>query len=129
MPLKDHFLEFVIDVFSRRILVGMDFIDYHSLFRFHFVFRESRAGGKFEQQSGSLPQVFLEDGCVENDLFFGCKCVKFASKAFKTAVYDRCTSFRCALEYSVLGEMGYAFMVARFVSCTALDAQGAVCNC
>ena len=35
----------------------MYFIDYHSLFCFHFVFRESRAGGKFEQQSGSLSQV------------------------------------------------------------------------
>jgi hypothetical protein len=65
---------------------------------------------------------------MEYYFFLGCECIQFSAESFKIAVYDRGPSFGGTLENGVLGEMGYAFMVAGFISCAALDAQCAIRN-
>jgi hypothetical protein len=59
---------------------------------------------------------------MEDNLFLGCECIEFAAKSFKVAVYYRGPSFCRAFEKCMFREMGYALMVAGFVSCAAFDA-------
>ena len=106
----------------------MDLVDHHAFFCFDLVFRKCRAGGKFHKQVSSLAQIFLQHRSMKHNLLLGGESIEFSSQAVKVTVYHRSTSALCALEYGVLDEMSYAAVPALFIPCSALDAQGTICN-
>ena len=122
MAFEDHFLESVVDVFGRGVLVGVDLVDHDSFFCLDFVLRKCCTGGQFEEESRCLREVFLQDGCVEDYLLLGCECVEFASQLVEVTIYYRGASVSCTFEYGVLHEMSDAAVVACFIPCSALYA-------
>jgi hypothetical protein len=104
----------------------MNLIYDYTFFCLDFMLRECRAGGKLKKKGCCLAQVFFKHGGVKYDLLLGGKGIEFASEALKITVYDRCASLGRTLEQGMLGEVGYSFVVTRFVSCAAMYAEGAI---
>jgi hypothetical protein len=126
MSLEEHFLEFVVDVFRRGVLVRVYLVYDDSLFCLNLMFRESRAGCQFQKKRGRLAQILLKDSGMKDYFLLGSECIQLTSEPVKITVYDRSASMLCSLEYGVLDEMGYTSVVSLLVSCSALDAQCAV---
>ena len=126
---EEGFLEFVVYVICRGILVRIDFVDYDTFLNLDFVFGEYRAGGEFQKKGCSLPEVFLQDSRVKHYLFFGGKCVEVAAQPFEITVDDVGTLSGSAFEYGMLGKMRNPAMKVSFIAGSALYGQGAVAYC
>ena len=86
MSFEQHRLKPVVYVIGRRVLVGCDFLKYHSLLLLHLPIRKQGLSRQFEEQIRSLAQILAQDRGMEDYLLLGGVGVQFPSQPFQIAV-------------------------------------------
>ena len=126
VSLEYHFLELVIDILRRTVLVGLDLVDDHTLLSLDLLLRKCRTCGKLKKQRGRLAQILFQNRRVEYNLFLCRERIQLATQTIEITIYDRGTFLCCSLEQRVLREMCYAAVISCFVPCPAFDAEGTI---
>ena len=106
MSFEQHRLKPVVYIIGRRVLVGCDFLKYHSLLLLHLPIRKQGLSRQFEEQIRSLAQILAQDRGMEDYLLLGGVGVQFPSQLFQIAVDFLSRMSGSPLEQSVFHKMG-----------------------
>ena len=126
MPLEEHAFELVVNILGRVVLVGNDLIQDDAPFGLDLGVGEGGFRRQLEEQAGGLPEVLLQHGGMQDDLFLGGIGIEFAAQAVQVTVDDGSALACRAAEHRVLREMRDSVWETGFVPGPAEQAQGTV---
>ena len=87
MAPEKHFLEPVVDLIRRAVLVGIDLIGHHTFLGFNLIVGKRRRRGEIHKQPQGLADVFFQDRGVDDDLLFRGVGVEFAAELVEVGIY------------------------------------------